>query len=788
VLELVPGESLEERLKRGPLPLDEALDVCKQIAEGLEAAHEAGVIHRDLKPANIRLTPDGKVKVLDFGLAKPASAGNEGSSTDSVLSTEAGRLLGTPTYMAPEQARGKSIDRRVDVWAFGCVLYECLTARRAFVGETLTDVLGAVLHTQADLSALPASTPRRVRELVEGCFVKDPRRRLRDIGHARLELERALLEPEGATESVAGRGPVASPARSASRLLPWALCALCAGAAAFFALRAPARDAAPSATTGRRLALPRARDGARFPLLSPDGRHLVSEAEDGLWLRALDERDARLLAGTQTGSNPFWAPDGRQIGFFADGKLKRVALGGAPPEVVADVPVGQPSATWSIDGTILVDITESTDEEGWYVVAPGTGRAVKIRGFARDRAVDPDKTFPCFLPDGRHFLFTESHENKPYLQVGSLDSDERRRLTGVASMAQYAAPGYVLYVRDGVLLAQGFDAQALELRGEPRELARDVYFHGPTGTAGFSASQQGTIVLRRVSATSSLRWFDRGGRELETVLSGQNFGGFDLAPDGRRVAYSVIDARDGTTDLWLLDLARKLPTRLTSAARSEFNPCWDPTGRFLAYSADWKGPPNLHLLELAPGTSRELTPFDRLVQNAGSWTPDGSALAYSGNGPRGIDMWTVEIASGERRALLATEFNEADPRISPDGKRVAFAADNSGRTEVYLMSFPGGGELVRLSVDGGYDPQWSAEGSEVFFRYDDALLCVSLAPDGAGHVQPEPPRVLFRLAKNALGNWCVTKDGQRFLVELGDPEDARPIDDVLVDWPLLLAD
>ena len=787
VLELVPGESLEERLRRGPLPLDEALDVCRQIAAGLEAAHEAGVIHRDLKPANVRVTPDGKVKVLDFGLAKPANEGGHGSSTDSVLSTEAGRLLGTPTYMAPEQARGKAIDKRVDVWAFGCVLYECLTARRAFVGETLTDVLDAVLHSQADLSALPSSTPRRVRELLTCCFERDPRRRLRDIGDARLVLDAAAAEPEGA------RVPDGSPTRSASsaavlRFAPWVLCAAFASVAAFLALRAPEVSDASKEATCYRFALPRACDGAGFPVLSPDGKHLVSEADDGLWLRALDERVAHRLEGTEGGWSPFWAPDSRQIGFFANGKLKRVALSGAPPEVVADVPSGWADGTWSVAGTMLFEITENADEEGLYVVAPGAGSAGKLRGFPRDRAVTPDRIWPCFLPDGRHYLFTEAHEGKPYLQVGVLDSGETRRLTVAGSRAQYVATGHVLYVRDGVLLAQAFDAQALELRGEPREVERAVHFFGPTGYAMFSASQQGALVLQRRGETPSLRWFDREGRELETVLSGERFrGSFDLSPDGKRVAYCKIDERDGTTDLWMLDLERRLPTRLTSAPRSEMSPCFDPAGQRIAFSADWKGPPNLQLLELSSGKTRELVPFDRLVQWVSSWTPDGATLGYSfSSGGRGRGLWTVELATGERRAIRTTEFNEADPTISPDGRRVAFVSDSSGSNEVYLMSFPGGGELVQLSMDGGTNPQWNSDSRELFFGSNDAILSVSIAADGAGQVRAEPPEVLFRLAKNALQGWRVAQDGQRFLIALGNPQDARPVDDVLVGWPQLL--
>ncbi len=779
VLELVPGESLEERIKRGALPVADALDVARQIAEGLEAAHEAGVIHRDLKPANIRLTPDGKVKVLDFGLAKPAREGHDGSTTDSVLSTEAGRLLGTPTYMAPEQARGKPIDRRVDIWAFGCVLYECLTAKRAFAGDTLTDVFAAVLEREPDWTRLPAATPPRVRELLERCFAKDPRARLRDIGEARVLLQ-APPEPFSASPTAARSAPV---------LLPWTLFALAAACAGYLAFRSPAAKDATAQKTGYRFTLPRAREGAGFPELSPDGRWIVSVARDGLWLRALDERAAHKLEGTDHANEPFWSPDSRQIGFFAEGKLKRVGTSGAPPVIVADCPAGWAIASWSVDGSILIDLTESTDEEGWYLVEPGAASARKIRGFPKDREIGPDKSHPCFLPDGRHFLFTQPFEGKPWLQLGSLDSPQVRRLAIAGSMARYVEPGYLLYVRDGVLLAHAFDARTLELEGDALEVERGVSFFAPTGSASFSVSQQGTLVLEPVSKGSTLKWVDRDGRELESVLrSEQRVRGMDLAPDGKRLVYSLVDSRDGTADLWLLDLERGVSSRLTSAPRGEYTPCWDPRGTRIVFSSDWKGPPNLQLLELTGAPPRELVPFDRHVQWAGSWTPDGAAVLYSAaSGANDSDLWMVDVASGERRVLLATKFSEHRPVLSPDGKRLAFVSDTSGRPEVYLAPFPPGTEFLRVSADGGTSPAWSADGKEILFEsLDDALLSVALDTDAAGALHAGRPKLLFHVADRTLNMWRLSKDGQRILVCVGDAEDAAPADDVIVDWPRAL--
>ena len=415
VLELVEGESLDERLKRGALPVEEALDVCRQIAEGLEAAHEAGVIHRDLKPANVRLTPDGRVKLLDFGLAKPAVHGQDApTSTDSVLSTEAGRLLGTPTYMAPEQARAKPIDKRVDIWAFGCVMFECLTGRRAFAGETLTDVLGAVLHTTPDLAALPAGTPGHVRELLARCLEKDSRSRLRDIGEARVALGLAPAAPTGPVRRLAAR-----------ELVAWGLVAAAGCAALLTWLRseaAPAEGHWPR--TAYRFSLPPAGATASHGIISPDGRHLVSTDSGQLWLRPLDAAAGHALSGATGAIAPFWSPDGRQIGFFRETELACVGLDGSPPRVLAPVDEGAHSGSWSVDGTILVR-QHDIEHESWLVLAPGQSSLTLLRQNERKSGVDPDGTTPCFLPDGRHFLFTCPVDGQGQLQVGRASCRER---------------------------------------------------------------------------------------------------------------------------------------------------------------------------------------------------------------------------------------------------------------------------------------------------------------------------------------------------------------------------
>jgi Tol biopolymer transport system component len=772
VLELVEGESLEERLRRGPLPLGEALEVCRQIAEGLEAAHEAGVIHRDLKPANVRVTPDGKVKVIDFGLAKPMREGAEGSSsTDSVLSTEAGRLLGTPTYMAPEQARGRPIDKRVDIWAFGCVLYECLTAKRAFTGDTLGDVLAAVLKSEADLAALPSDLAPGVRELLARCLEKDSRSRLRDIGEARLTLERA-------------RGEAPAPARrlAARELVAWVLVAL-AGCAALFAWsRAVAPAAREESRPGYRFSLPPAGATASSGTISPDGRHLVSTYGGRLWLRALDEPAGREIPGISGANTPFWSPDSRQIGFFREDSLECVGLDGSPPKALAAVDAGGRSASWSVDGTILV-YHSSFEHESWFVLAPGQSSLALLRRNERKQGVDPDFTTPCFLPDGRHFLFTRPIDGQGQLQVGSLDSDDVVVLTPAGTMGLFAAPDQVLYVRDGVLYAQAFDIRALALTGPPRQIVDDIRFFASNGSTSFSVSQEGTLVYRRRSAPARLQWVDRGGRELSTVLQPDRYTSSPaLSPDGRRLAIAIADPRSGTSDLWLVDLERGVGTRVTSARRSEGTPYWAPDGKRLAYNADTEGAPNVYLWDLDESAGRVLVPYDRKAQNPTGWTPDGQRLFY--NRTSGVsDIWLADLRDGTQREFLATEFSEGNARVSPDGRHVAYASDESGRYEIYIVALDGGRERTRVSMDGGVQARWNADGSELFFEQaGTALLRAAVEADPSGGLRVGAPEILFRLAPDSLRSWDVARDGQRFLLVLLDPAEAVRPDEVIVDW------
>jgi hypothetical protein len=502
----------------GPLPLEEALDVCRQIAEGLEAAHEAGVIHRDLKPANVRVTPEGKVKVLDFGLAKPMALAGEARSTDSVLSTEAGRLLGTPTYMAPEQARGKAIDRRVDVWAFGCVLYECLTGKRAFDGETLSDVLAAVLQNEPDWTRLPAGTPVHERALLRRCCAKDPRERLRDVGEARIELA------PGARTDTGGPPQHRSPQYGALALA--GVTGVLLGA--LLVQRLAPRDAAsterPARTVRASITPPSA---ARFqllgdfggaPQLSRDGTHIafVGVSDDGqsrIWVRALDSLEARAIPGTEGAYQPFWAPDGRALGFFADDQLFRVDVAGGARLRLCGLTQGK-GGSWSPDGTLVFAPNFNSE---LLAVQTGGGEPRRLTERASRHTTH---RFPHFLPDGEHFLFfAGSHDDasapEQGIHVGSLAGGPSTFLFESRSSAVYSA-GHVLAVRDSVLVAYPFDVDELRLSGEPRPLHDRVRLDSTTWCAMLGATPDGLLVYQPQNDEpgTALSWVDRGGREL----------------------------------------------------------------------------------------------------------------------------------------------------------------------------------------------------------------------------------------------------------------------------------
>ncbi len=788
VMELVEGPTLAERIAQGPLALDEALPIARQIAEALEAAHELGIIHRDLKPANVKVRPDGTVKVLDFGLAKLGAAGATGASAGDLLNsptmagpmTLQGMILGTAAYMAPEQAKGRPVDKRADIWAFGVVLFEMLTGRMLFAGDSAADVIGAVLRQDVDFAALPAGTPHSIRRLLRRCLERDPKHRLHDIADARIEIVDQLDSPE---QNDTASAPAATRTHRAV-LAGLAIAVLALAGVSIWALRD--REASSPARPAYRFTIPQP-GGDDVPVISPDGRHIVYVVRGRLLLRALDEAEARALDGTEGAREPFWSPDSRSIGFFADAALKRILIAGGPPETLSAVPTGWPAGSWSSNGTILVEVTENPENEGWYALSPGSSLR-KLRAFPADRPINPDKAFPSFLPDGEHFLFTHPMGDVATLQVGSVRSDETRPLVPADSRAFFVKSGFVLYVRSGTLFAQPFNPETLAMTGEPVTVVDEVDYFAPTGEAQFSVSQEGTLVFRRGEGRSQLRWFHRDGRQAGVLLGLDYYANHVISRDGQRVVAEIKDPRRSTTDLWIVDLERNVSTRLTSSPRSEMNPRWSPDGSRLVFSTDWQGPPNLYVADAGGGEPRVLVPFDRTQQFAGGWTPDGSEVVYAKRSDTFLrDIWGVKLATGERRSILATEFNEFAPSVSPNGLWLVYVSDASGRNEVYLRAFAEGTWQTRLSTDGGNNPVWRNDGRELFYyQPDGSIMAVQIASSTAGAPRASLPARLFQIDVSSYRSFDIAPDGQRFLINQADPGGLSPPDEVVVDWLRLL--
>ena len=793
-IELVDGEDLAERLVRGALPPDEALPIARQVAEALEAAHEKGIVHRDLKPANVKLTADGTVKVLDFGIAKAISgdaAGGVATSTPTLMptmtsaGTAAGFILGTAAYMSPEQARGKPVDRRADVWAFGALLYEMLAGRRAFEGETVTDVLAAVVTRDPDWDALPASVPPSVRRLVRRALVKDPRNRLQAIGDARVVLQETLAGT-GETDRAVLAPPLV-PARPRTRLLPWAIAALfglatLALAVAFLA-RAPS---APVAARTIRAAIPPP-PGTEFvpigsaagsPVLSPDGLHVAFVARDAkgtsrLYVQPLATGEPRALEGTEGARRPFWAPDGRSLGFCANNQLQRVEIVGGRPAVIAPVS-DERGGSWGKDGTIVF----APDFNGAIFRIPAAGgRAEPVTILDRTRREGTHR-YPSFLPDGRHFLYLArgylayTHADEG-VYVGSIDDPGFRvKLLSFATSAAYAA-GRLYYVRDGALVAQTFDLAQLRLEGDPAVVARDVRFDPRFSHGVFSVSDAGLIVYQAAGNQddTELVWLDRQGRRIGTLDGPGHFGGVSISPQADRAVTSVYDPVTWRGHLRVYDIARGTSTRLTFEQADDIDPVWSPDGTTIAFARLADG--GFHIWTKPADGS---TPERLLYKGDGSlspvsWSADGrQLLTWSTPTEKGeTGLWTLDASgTGTPQRFTGSRFNGELAQFSPDGRWVVFDADESGPTRAYVAAFPDTGARWQVSDQDGTSPRWSRDGKEIVYLEDSTFVtAVPVDHSGAAPRFGTPERLFeVPLAVTLEWRYDVTRDGERFLVVL----------------------
>jgi Tol biopolymer transport system component/tRNA A-37 threonylcarbamoyl transferase component Bud32 len=806
-MEYVAGQDLAERLQRGALPREEGLTIALRVAEALEAAHERGIVHRDLKPANIKLDPDGKVKVLDFGLAKALSddpepgVGSLDFSTSPTLTaaagTQAGVILGTAGYMSPEQARGKQVDRRADVWAFGVILFEMLTGERLFPGETVTDVIAAVVTRDPDWDRLPADTPPTLRRVLMRCLRKDPRRRLRDVGDAALELQEDPDEdPAAVASATAAAGSLAR-----SRAWLFGAAGLLTGALLTWAALSLGGDSGGTADTQLWINLepPAGTQFDRFLELSPDGTKVVfvarpePDGEPMLWIRDLDDEQPRVLPGTEGADQPFWSPDSKSIGYFARRRVRRISVDGGVSQALAPAGNSPRGASWGADGTVLYvpDWSEPVHR------VSETGGETDVVTTMDEKRLELSHRWPHLLPDGEHFLYfavstyPEVNPDNPAetdqsgLFVASLDGGVEPRLLQTARSRVAYRDGRLYYVDDRILMSRPFDLDSLSFTGDPMTIASDV-----TQTAGalwggslFSVADSGRLIfVRGVPENRPIRqltWVDRQGRPVGTLGEPQSYISLRISPDGRRVAASMGDPED----VWIHDLERGTATRFTFDVGSDSNPIWSPDGASVLFVSTRVVPDEEFMpvrLYRKPASGLEAeesivgVDFFGPTLYTNDWSPDGRHVAATaGRQGTGVDLLIFSFETNEFTTFLQTEDSEQSAKFSPSGRWLAYESDVSGRMEIYVRAFPGPGGEWQVSTDGGSNPVWSADGKELSYVAADGRLMA--VPVESGDVfRHDTPVALFDfpgvIPLDGSNFYDVLPDGSRFLL-MGPLED-----------------
>ena len=801
VMELLEGESLVDRLQRSPLPLDQVVKFGAQVADALEAAHKQGIVHRDLKPGNVMLTKTG-AKLLDFGLAR--SAAGIGLSTSTELPTEAkplttaGTILGTFQYMAPEQFEGVEADPRTDIFALGALLYEMATARRAFEGKSKTSLIAAILSAQPPpISSVQPVMPPALDHVVRKCLEKDPDDRWQSAHDVASEL-RWIAE----AGSQAGVPAALSLRRRSRERLAWLLVALLGAATTLLAAAHLLR--VPKPAVAFRATLDPPMDAALIPFdelgvaLSPDGTQLafVAIAGDGskqIWVRDLSEMTARPLSETTGAWYPFWSPDGRYLGFFADGKLKKIDLRGGSPQVLAEAPSGR-GGSWGHGDVIL--FSPNIRSPIHAVAATGEGTPKPVTHF------DPEKEtthrWPHFLPDGRHFLYLlrARISGKPEvgrLMLASLDSPEARVLIDDATNAQYVEPGYLLYGRSASLYAWRFDPGSRRLIGHPVPITKEkLSFWEPKNLVVFAASNEGTIVyLPEVARKTVLHWYERGGRVLGSLGPPGFYGTPRVSPDGKKVAFVLADSARAPSDLWIQDLEYDRKFRLTQKSGLFFGPAWSRDASRLMFVCQPKGVQDLCVRSLREGGDAELLHESPNWKVTGSWMPDGKSVLFSEQDPEtNEDIKILSLdGKGESRVLLKTPFNETYPEVSPDGRWVAYLSDETGRPEVNVRPSSGSLEQWQISPGGGSQARWRGDGRELYYVAPDGNV-VAVSIDTQPVFRPGTPRALFRLPEAPDRDTPiledVTPDGRRFLLNVPVTARSSVAFHVIVNWTSLL--
>ncbi len=816
VLELVEGESLAEWLSRGALPLEETLEVCRQIAEGLESAHEKGIIHRDLKPSNVKITPERKVKILDFGLAKAlhdqtSEVDIKRSPTITADMTKPGVILGTASYMSPEQAKGKAVDKRADIWAFGCILYECLTGERAFLGDTVTESLAAILKSEPDWNSLPANTPGNVRAVLRRCLQKDPSYRVHDIADARLEIEAPAAYP---SEVITGfRRP------SVLWLAACAAVMLLAGILIGLALTRYIRPSpSPSVVTsiikveashwleGERRSWEMELPSQTALAISSDGRFVVysaieenpgPQAKPQLYLRRIGQSEAKPIAGTEGAVHPFLSPDNRWVGFqtsgtdVAPGKLKKIPVEGGVPSPLCDVWLLD-GASWGRDNTIMF-----VDQASY-----GLAR-VSAEGGQPETLTKPDPkreewchSLPSWLPNGKAVLFTvkrDGLDRQPWTCLLRLDTREWSVLIQDAADARYIPTGHLVFLRQGTLMAVRFDLAKLEVIGQPVALAENVMqafsmaeFQN-TGAGQFGISDIGSLIyvpgVIVPDPSDSLLWVNQKGEEQPVTDLRFNCFAPRLSPDGQRIAYATLGREN---QVWVYDLATGTNSPLTGEGRANF-PIWAPDGKRVLFSWHRSLADNLFWQPYDRSAPMQPLTTSEYMQIPVSWSPDGKTVAFEELAPdKGLYISMLDVSSGRVTPFLKspTPFNEMFPEFSPDGRWIAYTSGESKRGEVYVRPFPGPGMRYPVSSEGGVMPVWAKSGKQLYYVWQDQMWVVDVQTDDG--FATSKPRLLFK--KSGLGlvsgpicrTFDLSPDGQRFLMVRGVQRKPAPVTEMVL--------
>ncbi len=801
VMEYVDGETLYHRLARGHVPFRQAVRHAIEIADALDAAHRNDVIHRDLKPGNIMLGPSG-IKLLDFGLARlkprsPTLSSTElsestefltGTTTEELSSeqlTGEGARVGTPYYMSPEQIEGRTVDPRTDVFAFGITLFELFTGRRPFEGNTPETVRAAILNLEAPkVSEVQAGLPNSLDAVIAHCLDKEPEKRWQNMHDILLALK----------EIEAGQSGVTKPPDRGKRIA--LIVASTAGLGALGTLLFVVHpQCTPDPGREIRFSVP-APEGTishepfwSHPAISPDGRFLafvVSRAgKYELCMRPLDAPAARTLAGTEGGLAPFWSPDSRSVGFFADGKLKTFQLDGEGVQSICAVPGLSACGSWG-DGKILFAVREASGEEGLYEVDPSGGTPAKMKlEEASLGDVAGTAFFPEFLPDGHHFLFPSWNAKQAGLFIGSIDSPVASTvISGSAARALYAAPGYLLWVTDRTLFARKFDSKTLALQGTAIPVAENVSDFGQAGA--FAISATGVLVYNPAGVrVAKLSWFDGTGRNLGSIGAPANYNYVRISPDGERCAVTIQDARTGIGDIWVFEFDQGTATRLLSDATDKLAPIWSPDGARIVFSSARNGPPHLFRVALNDTVTKEIIPQNGHFQRACDWSAHGNDLLYTERSPNtSYDLWRVSLTGNLPPVpVVQTRYVEAHGSISPNGRWLAYDSDESGRFEVYVQPYPGPGEKRRVSLEGGLQPRWRSEKELVYVASDNKVMAVPFENTSPPYIGT--PRALFQIAAPGIADYDISKD-RRFLINLdADPGSELRIQ-VVLNWPAAL--